>query len=393
MIAGVAKGLSNRFDIPDWVIRVGFIVTLFMGGFGLIAYVACWALIRSEDEEEPAASRFFNGAISPQAWIGIGLIFVASLILLDNLTFLSRGVIWAGALLVIGVLLYAGQLRLPTTDRQETGGDRPDHKEGVQQVIDEPNGLSTGAADVSLVSTTTLESKLTSEGKPPRPVPKPKKPKERSILGAVTLGVALMALGVLAALDLNSVLAVNPQAHHYLALATTVVGVGLLVGSVWGRARWLILVGVVLVPTLFTAAMAGYGWPGSALTSTPRSFTEVSSQYDFEVGGVILDLTELPWDGEQITVNIDGDVGQIKVYVPYDVAVSGRAQVDVGSINLPGHHQRWGIGRRTVNFDHPGLADDPDYGDGITRGSLELRASVDVGRIEVLHAFIERTNP
>ena len=54
--------------------------------------------------------------------------FLAILILLDNFTFLSTGIVWSVGLLVVGVLLYTGDL--PRLVRNQ--GD--DEQEGVQQM-------------------------------------------------------------------------------------------------------------------------------------------------------------------------------------------------------------------------------------------------------------------
>ena len=90
MIGGVSVGLANRFDLSVWLFRAFFIVCLFFGGLGLVLYGAGWALIRSEDEEQTPAERFFSGATGSRAWIGIGLIFLAVLILVDNFDNIER---------------------------------------------------------------------------------------------------------------------------------------------------------------------------------------------------------------------------------------------------------------------------------------------------------------
>ena len=75
VLAGVSQALANRFGLPNWVPRAFFVVTAFFGGLGLALYAAGWALVRSEDEAESPAERFFDGASSTKSWIGIGLIF------------------------------------------------------------------------------------------------------------------------------------------------------------------------------------------------------------------------------------------------------------------------------------------------------------------------------
>ena len=151
MLAGVAIAFANRLNIPAWVVRVVFILTTAAAGLGLVLYISCWAVLRSEDEDEPPATRFFARATTVQSWVGIGLIFLAMMFLLDRYTFVSRGVIWAGALLVAGVLLYFGQIPFPATPpkRDETG----DPKEGVQQVTTDSKDIP---ADVSPVGTSLL---------------------------------------------------------------------------------------------------------------------------------------------------------------------------------------------------------------------------------------------
>ena len=42
MIAGVCRGLANRFGLPVAALRFAFILSLVLGGWGLIVYVALW---------------------------------------------------------------------------------------------------------------------------------------------------------------------------------------------------------------------------------------------------------------------------------------------------------------------------------------------------------------
>ncbi|MGA7281456.1 MAG: PspC domain-containing protein, partial [Acidimicrobiia bacterium] len=126
MLGGVAQGLANRYNLPVLLVRALFVILTFGGGLGLALYGAGWFLIRSEDEPEAPAERFFSQASTSRSWIGIGLVFLAVLILLDRFTFLSGGVVWAVGLLVVGILLYTGDLPRLVQGQND--------KEGVQQV-------------------------------------------------------------------------------------------------------------------------------------------------------------------------------------------------------------------------------------------------------------------
>lgn len=60
MIAGVAAAFADRTGIDVGLIRVGFVVSLFFGGLGLVAYVAAWILIPEEGQTQSAAERLFG---------------------------------------------------------------------------------------------------------------------------------------------------------------------------------------------------------------------------------------------------------------------------------------------------------------------------------------------
>jgi phage shock protein C len=45
MLAGVASGLGEYFDIDPTLIRVGFVVLSFVGGLAIPLYLAGWLLI------------------------------------------------------------------------------------------------------------------------------------------------------------------------------------------------------------------------------------------------------------------------------------------------------------------------------------------------------------
>jgi len=60
MIAGVAAALAERTEIDVALVRIGFVISLAFGGFGLFAYLAAWALIPNEGETRAPAARWFG---------------------------------------------------------------------------------------------------------------------------------------------------------------------------------------------------------------------------------------------------------------------------------------------------------------------------------------------
>jgi phage shock protein C len=48
MVAGVAAGMADYFDIDPTMVRIGFVVLSLMGGLAIPLYVAGWLLIPEE---------------------------------------------------------------------------------------------------------------------------------------------------------------------------------------------------------------------------------------------------------------------------------------------------------------------------------------------------------
>lgn len=48
MIAGVAAGAADYFNMDVTLVRVLFVITTIFGGFGLVAYIVMWILVPEE---------------------------------------------------------------------------------------------------------------------------------------------------------------------------------------------------------------------------------------------------------------------------------------------------------------------------------------------------------
>lgn len=48
MIGGVAGGLADYFDVDPTLVRIVFIITLFLGGSGVLAYIILWIVVPEE---------------------------------------------------------------------------------------------------------------------------------------------------------------------------------------------------------------------------------------------------------------------------------------------------------------------------------------------------------
>ncbi len=54
MIAGVCRGIANRFDLPIALVRVVFLLSIPFGGWGILAYLALWIAMPDEPLALPA---------------------------------------------------------------------------------------------------------------------------------------------------------------------------------------------------------------------------------------------------------------------------------------------------------------------------------------------------
>lgn len=64
MLAGVAAGLADYFDVDVTLVRVAFVVLTVMGGAGAAAYVACLLLIPEECSDTSLVSELLGSAQS-----------------------------------------------------------------------------------------------------------------------------------------------------------------------------------------------------------------------------------------------------------------------------------------------------------------------------------------
>jgi hypothetical protein len=185
--------------------------------------------------------------------------------------------------------------------------------------------------------------------------------------------VLLVGLGVLAILDNIPGLPIEAHPRHYVALAVTILGVGLIVGGFVGRARWLIIPAAILIPTVLFSPAFEYEWSDENFDRSyaPDTFDELESGYTQEIGNVMIDLTELPWDGEEVDLSVTVDAGNIEILVPPGVGLVGEATVDVGRVAAFGRESS-GLGGPSLTFNRPG----PD-------GTVLLDAEVDLGNIEI----------
>jgi phage shock protein PspC (stress-responsive transcriptional regulator) len=51
MVAGVAAGVADYFDVDPTIVRIGFVVLTLMGGVAVPLYLAGWLLIPDEEND------------------------------------------------------------------------------------------------------------------------------------------------------------------------------------------------------------------------------------------------------------------------------------------------------------------------------------------------------
>jgi phage shock protein C len=60
MVAGVAGGLADYFDVDPTIVRIGFVALTLLGGLAVPVYAAGWLLIPGEGDSESLAEELLH---------------------------------------------------------------------------------------------------------------------------------------------------------------------------------------------------------------------------------------------------------------------------------------------------------------------------------------------
>jgi phage shock protein C len=70
VIAGVAGGIAERYGLNLALVRIAWVVSVFFGGFGILAYVVLWIALPAGPAQVPAIriaeERYARGEISAE---------------------------------------------------------------------------------------------------------------------------------------------------------------------------------------------------------------------------------------------------------------------------------------------------------------------------------------
>jgi phage shock protein PspC (stress-responsive transcriptional regulator) len=360
MVAGVASGLAVHLGLDVALVRVAIVALSFAAPPVVLAYLAAWLLV-----EEAGPS---DGAASPRRerdagfWVGAGLLVVVALALVGEIGPFGRG-LWPLLLIALGVAFWRAQSEDDRSPHQPAAAARAPLEPGDGRGVPEPVRFD-----------------------PPAPRP-------RSVGGRVTLALAAIAAGGLMLLDrlagaagplvgglpwpLSRFGQLGPFAP--LAVALLVIGLGLVVTAFLGRARWLILVGLVLLPGVVLGGVArGFEIPlrgglGSVDQVVVGGDELPPDGYHHAAGEVFLDLSDLDLVDADVTLPIRLGAGSVVVRIPADVAADVRARVLAGSIEMPGRPAVEGV---RLDAGHVTTGTGP--------GALRLDITVGLGEVRVV---------
>jgi phage shock protein PspC (stress-responsive transcriptional regulator) len=267
MVGGVSGGLGRYFDVDPVLFRIAFVVLVFAGGAGILAYLGLWLITPTDGEGQPPS----NAGVRALAVIGgIVLVCVA-------LPFLLAGAVIAIPLLPLTLLVLVIIL-LARGARGKADSDTTDVLARVALVL--------------LVITVSIAAFFAAAA------------------GAALGGGAVIA-GVVIALGLALVAAafIGGGRARWLVLPAV----------------------AIAAPLGFVAASELDIKGGMGERSyRPTSLAEIQPRYKLGAGELRIDLRDLRLPDGRTPLNVKMGAGHIVVYVPENVCVSSRIKMGAG---------------------------------------------------------------
>lgn len=385
-IAGVCDGLGRHFGIDPTIIRILFVAAAVLGGSGVLLYLVAWLVMPAADS--PADQGMEIGGGSQNAAGLVALIIGAVLLF----WMVGPGPIWGLTipLLLIGVGI-AILVRDPDGDEAPAQRPAPSPSPSPRPTDEPPEEPSGATVEPTMPveeheTTTTPATRTPGELPPPPPTDAPPEsyvpaaPKEpeaehddSTVITPLVLSLLLLGGGIALALHLADW--VDVSALAIVSGGLVIIGGGLIASAFTGRARGLVPLGILFALAIpVTAAVEpairdGVGDREYVVTS----FDDLERRYELGIGDLVVDLSELDFDGETVRIDVDLSIGNAEVTVPSDVEVRLTSDVDLGRIEV------FGVEEDGVSNEVDGTYD----AIGESRGLIVLDLEVDLGNAEV----------
>ncbi|WP_328465124.1 PspC domain-containing protein [Actinoplanes sp. NBC_00393] len=401
-VAGVCGALARATNTDPVLWRVLLAVLGILGGTGVLLYLIGWLIIPSEGDTASPIESLLGKGQSGMAPLSVVLLGGAALLTFAFIVNSGARASMLAAAVIIGAFLLIKRGGVPGREGAAFPSAPPPTTPAppppATPVAEEPTMAFTPPPPAAPAAepvtappappryeppTGGFRPPFAPHGPyasappaaPPPPAPPkvkpPKPPKERSVLGRLTFFAVLLAMGVLAVLDMAGV---NVAVSAYFAVALATIASGLIIGTWFGRARGLIA--LALVATFGLAVSTGVERFGEDFTPSvyrPTSLAEVADRYDFTFGNVTLDLRQVDFTGQQQTTAVTMKLGQLRVLLPPEVDTTADVRIDGGRTLLFGDE-----------FNDPGSQSVTNLGaDGTGGGTLLLDMHMEAGNLEV----------
>lgn len=368
VLGGVAGGLADYLNVDPVLVRVAFAGLMIFGGAGFALYVLGWLLIPAVGTDESIGEDWLRGLASRLGLVG-GVILVVGFLLFGGQIvdrfgsgrFYVPSEVWiALTITLVGIMLLVTRGNAPAAGAATGVAVAP------ARAVDAPPAESgswasaapawTPASGTSVPAPGAWASPASAVAVPgawasPAPAPPvPATPRYRSPLGWYAVAAALVALAIAALVD--GVPDVRVLPGQYAGAGLLVLGVALLVGAWWGRARLLILLGLLALPIAFVAAFMTVPLDGGFgdREFRPTSASELQSAYTIAGGRLSIDLTSLDIGAGSVDVTASAGLGRVSVIVPANATVDVTATVQVGDVDILGRHQEGtGLSDRVID--------------------------------------------
>ncbi|WP_392544643.1 PspC domain-containing protein [Oryzobacter telluris] len=408
---GVCSGLAQRWGVDPMLIRAAAVILAFFGGIGVTAYVVLWLVLPDRRGDLLAERAVRRGDVGP-----VALLVLTAVLLLGGFFSIGQGNGWIAPLWVVALVGLAFVLFRRDRVSGATSGFAPAPYGST------PPPPPPGGAPMSAPTTAFSPPAGAGQGAPyamppgsagapvppygapghpgpyggrpvppapprvmtPPPPPRPRRRRPSWFVGLMSIGIALVGLGLGAALaePLG-----YPGSAGTLGLLIGLTGVSLVVLAlgISGRAAGFSgFVTVVLAVLLVGSAAASRVNLEESSGFGPRTWTPVpaAGETRFEHGGgdVVLDLSRFEGSTLDLTtpqqIDVEIGAGDLTILVPEGVSATVDAEVGFGSII-----QRAADGSTAPESTGPDQQVSTTVGDGPTQ--VVVDAQLGVGQITI----------